>query len=120
MAIPATLNTMSHHHLAVEHLADNKQLSDEQKVAEIGRHFEAILLRQFLGDATKPLFGANKQGMSSAVKSVYQDMMVNTLAEQISQTGQFGLAESFQAQLTQRLKPADGSAGAQSQYKDNE
>ena len=99
--------------MSVEHLADNKQLSDEQKVAEIGRHFEAILLRQFLGDATKPLFDANQKGMSAAAKGVYQDMMVNTLAEQISQTGQFGLAESFKAQLTQRLKSADGSTEAQ-------
>jgi len=106
--------------MAVEHLADNKHLSDEQKVAEIGRHFEAILLRQFLGDATKPLFGANQQGMSAATKEIYQDMMVNTLAEQISRTGQFGLAESFKAQLTQRLKPVDGSAGAQPQDRDNE
>ncbi len=40
-------------------------------------------------------------------------MMVNTLAEQISQTGQFGLAESFKAQLTQRLKSADGSTETQ-------
>ena len=99
--------------MSVEHLADNKQLSDEQKVAEIGRHFEAILLRQFLVDATKPLFGSNQKGMSAAAKGVYQDMMVNTLAEQISQTGQFGLAESFKAQLTQRLKSADGSTEAQ-------
>ena len=99
--------------MSVEHLADNKQLSDEQKVAEIGRHFEAILLRQFLGDATKPLFGANQKGISAAAKGVYQDMMVNTLAEQISQTGPFGLAESFTAQLTQRLKSADGSPEAQ-------
>ena len=106
--------------MAVEHLANNKQLSDEHKVAEIGRHFEAILLRQFLGDATKPLFGANQQGMSTATKEIYQDMMVNTLADQISRTGQFGLAESFKAQLTQRLKPADGSAEAQPQDKDNE
>jgi Rod binding domain-containing protein len=111
---------MSSHHIAVEHLANNTQMSDDQKVAEIGRHFEAILLRQFLGEATKPMFGAGQTGINSATKSIYQDMMVNTLAEQISKTGQFGLAESFKTQLTQRLSPVDGSTGAQPKDKGNE
>ncbi len=111
---------MSHHHTAVEHLARNQQMNEQQKLAEIGRHFEAILLRQFLGEATKPMFGAETPGMNPAIKGIYQDMMVQTLADQMSKTGQFGLAESFQAQLTMRLKPADGAAATQPQDKGNE
>jgi hypothetical protein len=49
------MNTMSANHLAIEHLAQNNKLTEAQKVGEVARHFEAILLRQFLSEATKPL-----------------------------------------------------------------
>ena len=60
----------------------------------------AILLRQYLGDAMKPMLsGGLMNGMNPSQKGIYQDMMVNTLADQISSSGQFGLSRMFQMQL---------------------
>ena len=36
--------------MAVERLAGNNQLTDAEKIGEVSRHFESILLRQFLGN----------------------------------------------------------------------
>ncbi len=102
MAIPIHMSTLSSEHLAVEQLSANKKLTEAQKIGEVARHFEAILLRQFLNDATKPMFGGSEHGMSSAQKGVYQDMITHTLADTISRTGQFGLSQAFRQQLMPR------------------
>ena len=113
MPVPIQLNTMSANHLAVEHLAQNNKLTEAQKVGEVARHFEAILLRQFLSEATKPLMDQN-EGMSDAQKNIYQDMITKTLADSMSQSGQFGLSQAFRHQLMPRdlaaeLKQADAA-----------
>jgi len=111
--IPIQLNTMSANHLRVEQLANDTRLGQKEKLAEIGRQFEAILLRTYLGDAMKPMLGGGiMSGMNEAQKGIYQDMMVNTLADQISHSGQFGLAHMFQMQLTPKNTAADGPAAA--------
>lgn len=111
--IPIQLQTMSANHLKVEQLANNTKLSESEKMAEIGRQFEAILLRSYLGDAMKPMLGGGvMNGMNPAQKGIYQDMMVNSLADQISSSGQFGLAHMFQMQLTPKHTAADGPAAA--------
>ncbi|SVD99326.1 uncharacterized protein METZ01_LOCUS452180, partial [marine metagenome] len=46
MAIPIHMATMSADHLAVEQLAQNNKLTEAEKIGEVARHFEAILLRQ--------------------------------------------------------------------------
>ena len=101
MAVPIQMATMSANHLAVEQLAQNNQLTEAQKIGEVARHFEAILLRQFLNEATKPLMDTN-EGMSVAQKSIYQDMITNTLADTISRSGEFGLSQAFRQQLMPR------------------
>ena len=101
MPIPIHMNTMSANHLAIEHLAQNNKLTEAEKIGEVARHFEAILLRQFLNEATKPLMSGD-EGMNSAQKSIYQDMITNTLADTISKSGQFGLSQVFRQQLMPR------------------
>jgi len=101
MAVPINMQSMSANHLAVEQLAQNSQLTEAQKLGEVSRHFEAILLRQFLSEATKPMFSAN-EGMNAAQRGVYQDMIVHTLADTISRTGEFGLSQAFRQQLMPR------------------
>ena len=101
MAIPIHMATMSANHLAVEQLAQNNKLTEAEKIGEVAQQFEAILLRQFLNEATKPMFGQS-EGMNPAQKSIYQDMITNTLADTISQTGEFGLAQAFRQQLMPR------------------
>ena len=111
MAIPIHMATMSADHLSVEQLARNNKLTEAEKIGEVARHFEAILLRQFLNEATKPLMGGD-EGMNPAQKGIYQDMITNTLADSISKSGQFGLSQGFRQQLMPRdladeLKQAD-------------
>jgi Rod binding domain-containing protein len=84
--------------LPLEQLSANSHLSEAEKIAGVSRHFEAVLLRQFLTEAQKPLLNS-KSAMSGAQSSIYQDMMVNQLADEISKSGHFGLARSFQAQV---------------------
>ncbi len=92
---------MSANHRAMEQLAQNNKLTEAEKIGEVARHFEAILLRQFLNEATKPLMGGD-EGMNAAQKGIYQDMITNTLADSISKSGQFGLSQMFRHQLMPR------------------
>ena len=101
MAIPIYMATMSADHLAVEQLAQNNKLTEAEKIGEVARHFEAILLRQFLNEAAKPLMSGD-EGMNSAQKGIYQDMITYTLADTISKSGQFGLSQMFRHQLMPR------------------
>ena len=114
MPIPIHMSTMSANHMAVERLAGNNQLTEAEKIGEVSRHFEAILLRQFLGKALQPMFGGGAMGgeMNAATKGIYQDMITKTLAETISNTGEFGLAQAFRTQLMPRSLAAQEAAAA--------
>ena len=83
----------------LDRLASSSQLAESEKIAGVGRHFEAILLRQFLTEAQKPLM-KSKMSLLGASNDIYQDMIVNQLADSISKSGTLGLANSFQAQMT--------------------
>ena len=86
----------------LEKLADNKSLSEEQKVAELSRQFEGVLLRQILGQARKTVFHSKTED-ESATSAIYQDMVTAQLAEGISKSGSFGLAKSLQTQLSRQV-----------------
>ena len=88
--------------LPLDRLAGNSNLTQEEKVTEVSRQFEAVLLRQILQEAQKPAFGATNQA-GSVTKDIYQDMATNQLADAISKSGAFGLARSLQGQLTHQL-----------------
>jgi flagellar protein FlgJ len=96
--------------LPLESLAGNSSLSDTEKVAEVSRQFEAVLLRQILADIRKPLL-ASAEG-DPAVNGIYSDMINNQLAESISRSGGFGLAKSLTTQLTHQVLPDATPAAA--------
>jgi flagellar protein FlgJ len=85
-----------------ERLAGNTALSEQQKIAEASRQFEAILLRQILA-ATQKTVIPSKFADNSTASSIYRDMITNQLAESISKSGAFGLAQTFEQQLTPTL-----------------
>ena len=96
----------------LEKLADNQHLSEEQKVAELSRQFEGVLLRQILGQARKTVFHSQTDE-DSASSAIYQDMVTAQLAESISKSGSFGLAKSLQTQLSRQvLNQTDNSHDA--------
>ena len=97
--------------LPLERLASNPNLSEADKVAEVSRQFEAILLRQILTEANKTTFKSTWNAPSVS-KDIYQDMVSSQLADSISKAGTFGLARSFQHQLTRQVgatRPAESN-----------
>jgi flagellar protein FlgJ len=85
--------------VAVENLAGNKNLTEQQKIAEASRQFEAIMLRQILSESQKPVITSEFTDNSTAA-GIYQDYVTNTLADSMSKSGTLGLAKVFEQQLT--------------------
>ena len=83
----------------VEELAGNKSLTEQQKIAEASRQFEAIMLRQILSESQKPVITSEFTDNSTAA-GIYQDYITNTLADSMSKSGTFGLAKVFENQLS--------------------
>jgi Rod binding domain-containing protein len=82
-----------------EQLAGNKSLTQQQKIGEASRQFEAILLRQILSETQKTVIPSEFTDNSTAA-GIYQDLVTNTLADSISKSGSFGLAKVFDQQLS--------------------
>lgn len=89
-----------------EQLAGNTSLTKEQKIAEASRQFEAVLLRQILEQTQKTVIHS-KYTDDSMASAIYRDQITSQLADSISKSGEFGLAKTFDRQLT---RPSDISA----------
>lgn len=87
--------------LPLESLAGNPNIPETQKVAEVSRQFEAMLLRQILQEVRKPLLDPSES--NSTTTAIYNDMINNQLADSISRAGGFGLAQSLQSQLSHQV-----------------
>jgi len=87
----------------LEALAANANVSDADKVAEVSRQFEAVLLRQIFQEIRKPVL-APAEGDATA-NGVYGDMINNQMADSISRSGGFGLAKSLAGQLAHQVLP---------------
>lgn len=88
--------------LPLEQLAANKNVPEREKIAETCRQFEAVLLRQILGEARKSVISDGEQH-DPAVDGIYNDMITNQLADSISRSGSFGLAKSLESQLARQV-----------------
>ena len=74
-----------------------------QRKAVAGQ-FEAILLRQFLGESVGSMMG----GQDSAQGSIYGYMLTDTLAQSMAAGGGLGMAKIIEQQLTPRPPVAPG------------
>jgi Rod binding domain-containing protein len=95
--------------LPLESLAGNPTLTENQKIGEASRQFEAVLIRQFLAESQKPLIQSEFTDNSTAA-GIYQDFITNQMADSLSRGGGIGLAKSFERQLAH---PAAHPAGPQ-------
>jgi peptidoglycan hydrolase FlgJ len=86
--------------LPLERLAKSGEVSQQEKIGEVSRQFEAVLLRQILGQAQKPLFKNSMMAGNGTANAIYQDMITQQLADRISQGGTFGFAKVLEKQLT--------------------
>ena len=71
--------------------------SDPGKAA--AQQFEAILVRQLLGDALKPTLGAAGGGEAPG-SDVYQYLVTDVVAQSVAQGGGLGIAKMLMPQLT--------------------
>lgn len=94
--------------IAPERLANNAALTEQEKIGEASRQFEAILLRQILSMTQKPVI-TSKFTDNSTASEIYRDLVTNQLADSISKSGSFGLAQTFDHQLTRPVQQAQGS-----------
>ncbi|HEV2692287.1 MAG TPA: rod-binding protein [Verrucomicrobiae bacterium] len=99
MNVTATQSKIDASHVPLESLANNKHLTEDQKIGEASQQFEAILLRQFLSESQKTVIKSEFTDNSTA-SGIYQDFITNTMADSMSKSGGIGLAKTFEHQLT--------------------
>jgi flagellar protein FlgJ len=110
MDIPALQSHVKASTIPFEKLAANPSVSDADKVKEACKQFEAVLLRQILGEARKTLISSGQDNSNEA--GIYNDMVNNQMADSISRSGAFGLAKSLQTQLAHQVLPKGGAVPA--------
>jgi Rod binding domain-containing protein len=88
--------------LPLERLAANPALTQQKKIEELSRQFEAVLLRQILSEAQKTVF-KSKYSDETTASQIYRDMTVERLADSISRSGAFGLGKTLSKDLTRQL-----------------
>ena len=89
--------------LPLERLATAGNVSQKEKIGEVSRQFEGVLLRQILSQAQKPMFKSSLMPADGTTNAIYQDMITKQLADRISRGGTFGFAKVLEQQLTTEI-----------------
>lgn len=97
--------------LPLERLAASAHLAEADKVREVCRQFEAVLLRHILAEGRKTVF-RSKFNADSVPSGIYQDLVNAQLADSISRSGALGLARELEAQLSPPTRAARPAAPA--------
>jgi Rod binding domain-containing protein len=111
MEIPPLQPRVRADELPLERLATHPGVADRDKVAELTRQFEAVLLRQILREAQKAVW-KSRFNPESVAGGIYRDLVTEQLAGQISRHGGLGVGQALAAQLDRELKPAVVPPGA--------
>jgi Rod binding domain-containing protein len=91
------------HGIEADAISLSRSGSHSQNAGELRastEQFEAILIRQYLSEALKPLFSDSLMGQASG-SHLYQYMITDALASELSKDSTFGIASLLQMQLTQ-------------------
>lgn len=83
----------------LDRVAHDSNLTENQKVGELAKEFEAMLFKQVL-KGMKESFGGSGLFPSEGPHAIYGDMMIDTIAQSISHAGQIGFSRTFTDQLT--------------------
>jgi len=78
--------------------------------------FEAVFIRQILNDAQKPMISKPLLGRSAG-EDIVRDLTTEKMADQISHSGDFGLARSLEISLRKTIPqnvPANAPGDIQS------
>lgn len=109
MSIPTSSVTMSSiDPSGLNNIVHSKHLTEEQKLGEATRQFEAVMLGMILKDSMKTHFQGYLEH-SSANENIYGSLVAEMMADSLSQTAQFGLSTSLQAQIKPQISPSHDS-----------
>jgi Rod binding domain-containing protein len=101
MTIPPIQAPIDTSNVPIEDLANNQHLTQQQKIHEASRQFEAIMLQQILSEMQKPVIDSDSTDDSTA-SGIYQDYITQALSQSMSKSDSFGFAKIFEDQLSPR------------------
>ncbi len=114
MNVSSATDKLKTENWSMEEIARSSKLSETEKIEALSRGFEAVLLRNILENAQKPVLDPDGEG-SSSTSSIYRDLITNQLADTISRSGTLGLGNDFRKQLVrQNADKAVTSPGGES------
>ena len=94
---------------ALRETMSRQSVSKSEKLERAGVQFEAIMIRQFLGDALKPSIKGSLDEDSSG-NDTYRYFVVDTLSQSLAQQGVFGIGKQITQQLAGRTGLTDPQA----------
>lgn len=83
-------------------MAHSKNISQKQKNAAVSQQFEAVLVKQFLKEALKPMFKGVFNEDAGAHR-MYRHFFTDAISESVAQGGGFGVSNILQQQLNQKI-----------------
>src|SRR3954469_12376919 len=90
--------------------AKDKFTKEKSRVTKATQDFEAVFIGMMLKQMRKSMAGDNALFGKSQEAKVYQDMMDDSLAQQMSKTGTFGLAKAMVKSIERTLPPDPDAA----------
>ncbi len=90
-------------------------MSEPEKIAAASHAFEALLLRQVLQEAQRPVF-KSKYANDSTTNGIYRDMVVEQLADSMAKSNSLGLAQSLASGLQRQFRSASTPAAPGGQH----
>jgi Rod binding domain-containing protein len=95
--------------LPLDRLVSSTHVSEPEKIVAASHAFEALLLRQVLQEAQRPVF-KSKYANDSTTNGIYRDMVVEQLADGMAKSNSLGLAQSLAAGLQRQFPSASTPA----------
>ena len=81
--------------------------SQRESAVNAAQQFEAILVRQLLGDAMKPMLGSGVNAAQAPGSDVYQYLVTDVVAQSVAQGGGLGIAKMLMTQFTPKGETTD-------------
>ena len=92
--------------ISLDRLSEDRSIPEQTRLDEACRQFEAVLVRQILGDGQKSAV-ASKMNLNSSGSSIYRDMVNANMADQMTRGGGIGLSRALSHELSRQRSAAD-------------
>ncbi|MEC7803137.1 MAG: rod-binding protein [Verrucomicrobiota bacterium] len=99
-------------------MAHSKHSTEQQKNAAVSQQFEAVLVKQFLKEALKPMFKGVFSEDGNANK-MYRHFFTDAISESVASGGGFGVSNILQEQLNHSAIGSSKISNSQEEDKGN-